>query len=234
MERRNRPEAMDGADLDPALLADDLRNLEVLNRLFGGRDVIRRRVLPLIASSDPKDALTVLDIGSGSGDLCRFIVDACRERGRAVRLLSLDAHPQVQAVARDRCAGRYPEIRFVRGDGRLLPLRSGSVDLVLCTLALHHFAEADAEALLSEMGRVSRRWTVVSDLSRSPLAYVCVWFATRFMANPMTRFDGPVSVQRAFTGSELMGLAERAGWRSPAMFREPWFRMSVVLGRDPA
>lgn len=234
MERRNRPEAMDGANLDPALLADDLRNLEVLNRLFGGRDVIRRRVLPLIAAGGSEKALTVLDIGSGSGDLCRYLVDACRSRGREVRLLSLDAHPQVQAVARERCAAGYPEIRFIRGDARALPLRSGSVDLVLCTLALHHFAEPDAEALLSEMVRVSRGWTVVSDLARSPLAYACVWFATRFMQNPMTRFDGPVSVQRAFTGSELLGLAEQAGWRSLAMFREPWFRMSVVQAREPA
>jgi ubiquinone/menaquinone biosynthesis C-methylase UbiE len=224
---------MDGEDLDPALLADDLRNLEALNRLFGGRDVIRRRAVPLIEAA-PAGPLTILDIGSGSGDLCRQLVDACRERGREARLLSLDAHPQVQNVARERCAADYPEIRFVRGDGRALPLRSGSADLVLCTLALHHFAESDAEALLSEMARVSRGWTVVSDLARSPLAYACVWFATRFTPNPMTRYDGPVSVGRAFTSGELLELAGRAGWRSPAFFREPWFRMSVIQEKEPA
>lgn len=232
MKRRNRPEVMDGTGLDPVLLADDLQNLEVLNRLFGGRDVIRRRVVPLIGGGDSE--LTVLDIGSGSGDLCRCLVDACRASGRRVRLISLDAHPQVQEVAQQRTAADYPEIRFVRGDGRKLPLRSGSVDLVLCTLALHHFAETDAEALLAEMNRVARRWTVVSDLSRSRLAYACVWFATRFMRNPMTRFDGPVSVQRAFTGPELLGLAKQAGWRSTALYREPWFRMSVVVAKEPA
>lgn len=233
MRRHNRPEEMDRPDLDRALLADDLRNLEVLNRLFGGRDVIRRRVLPLIRALEPGRELRVLDIGSGSGDLCRAIVDGCREAKRPVRLLSLDMHPLVQAVAVQRCAERYPEIRFLRGDGCRIPLRSGSVDLAVCTLALHHFTEADAVALLCEMTRVSRRWTVVSDLCRSRLAYAAVWTATRFMLNPMTRYDGPVSVERAFTMPELRNLSAQAGWRGAVSHREPWFRMSLVCAKEP-
>jgi SAM-dependent methyltransferase len=233
MERHFTAEAMDGADLDPHLLAGDLLNLEALNRFFGGRDVIRRRVMPLVSRLATGGAVTVLDLGSGSGDLCRVLVDECRKDGRAVQLLSLDAHPQIQAFARERCGNTYPEIRFVRGDARRLPLADASVDLVLCTLALHHFTEPDARAVLSEMRRVARQYAVVSDLCRSRTAYAGVWAATRLTANPMTRMDGPVSVRRAFTRPELLELAAAAGWTNPTLYREPWFRMSLVYGRAP-
>ena len=223
---------MDGADLDPQLLSSDLLNLEALNRFFGGRDVIRRRVAPLIARMKPGQCVTVLDLGSGSGDLCRVLVDECRKQGRLVRVLSLDAHPQIQEFARERCKASYPEIRFLRGDARKVPLQERSVDLALCTLALHHFREPDARAVLAEMSRVTRGWAVVSDLCRSRTAYAGVWAATRLTTNPMTRFDGPVSVQRAFTAPELVALAGEAGWTAPKLYREPWFRMTLVSTRE--
>jgi len=223
---------MDQPDLDPGLLAEDLHNLEILNRFFGGRQAVLRRVSPLLETRPSMEPLAVLDIGSGAGDLCRVLVEACRRRSRPVRLWSLDVHPQVQEYARLQSAG-YPEIRFLRADGTRVPLRDDSVDLALCTLALHHFAEEDAVAVLAEMARVTRRWAVVSDLCRSPHAYAGVWLATRFMPNPMTRHDGPVSVRRAFTLAELAELARRAGWTAPELHRDAWFRMSVVLRKEP-
>lgn len=224
---------MDRPDLDPVLLDDDLRNLELLNRFFGGREVVRRRVGALLRRLAPEAPLSILDIGSGAGDLCATLLEACRGAGHPVRLLSLDRHPQIQDYARARLVPSAPQVRFLRADACRIPLRDGAVDLAICTLALHHFTEAGAVAVLSEMRRVARRWAVLSDLCRSPQAYAGVWLATRLTRNPMTRFDGPVSVQRAFTAEELQGLAAQAGWNEPRFYREPWFRMSLVLSREP-
>ena len=229
MRRLFREEAMDQPDLDPELLAEDLRNLEVLNRYFGGRDAVRLRLRPLLAGLSAGEPLTVLDAGSGAGDLCRAVVEECRRAGHPLRLYSLDPHPQIQAFARQRIGPACPEVRFLRGDARRLPLRDGSVDLALCTLALHHFTDDDARTVLAEMARVTRRWAVVSDLRRGVLAYAAVWLVTRFTRNPMTRQDGPVSVQRAFSSEELLALGEGAGWRDARFHREAWFRMSLVL-----
>ncbi|MCC2669555.1 MAG: Methyltransferase type 11 [Armatimonadetes bacterium] len=222
---------MDGVDLDPGLLQDDLHNLETLNRLFGGRSVIRRRIVPLVSSLAPGHPVKVLDLGSGAGDLCRVLVDECRRLHRPIELISLDFHPQIQAVARASAAA-YPELRFIRGDARRLPLRDGSVDLVLCTLALHHFQDHEARLVLAEMARVAGRWAVVSDLCRSRMAYGAVWAATRVTPNPMTRYDGPVSVARAFTPPELTSMAAESGWHAARLYREPWFRMSLVYDRE--
>jgi len=218
---------MDGDNLDPLLLAGDLRNLETLNRFFGGRAVVGRRLKEVLETPGPGETLSVLDVGSGGGDLCRHVVDLCRTRDRAVRLWSLDRHPQIQAFARSESAG-YPEIRFVRGDATRLPFRDGSVDVALCTLALHHFTEADAERVLSEMRRIARKAAIVSDLYRSRPALAAVWLATRFTSNPMTRFDGPASVRRAFTHEELLQLAGKAGWQKPRLVADPWFRVSLI------
>lgn len=226
--RRNREEAMDRPGLDPDLLADDLRNLETLNRLFAGRAIVRKHVRAALAGGAGR--LRVLDIGSGAGDLCRVAAAECRASGRPVRIFSLDAHPQIQAYARAQCAG-FPEIVLIRGDARALPLAADSVDLVLCTLALHHFTEAGAVRVLAEMRRVTRDRAVVSDLRRGRIAYAAVWLATRFTPNPMTRHDGPVSVNRAFTPDELRALAAEAGWEGCELVREPWFRMSLVYRR---
>lgn len=227
MQRQNRPEAMDAPHLDARLLAEDLRNLAALNRWFGGWDVVRRRIAAVLRSLPPERALTVLDVGSGAGDLCRCIADRCRADQRALRLWSLDHHPQIQSFARVLLAD-YPEVRFLRGDACRLPLRDGVVEVALCTLALHHFSDDDAVRVLAELRRVSRHWVVVSDLSRSPAALAAVWLATRFCRNPMTRQDGPQSVERAFTPQELRRLARAAGWPEPRVSAEPWFRMSLV------
>ena len=231
MQRFYCREKMDLPGLDPDLLADDLRNLETLNRFFGGVDVVRRRAGTLFREVPRGAPLEVLDVGSGAGDLCRALLDESRRCGLRTRLLSLDFHPQIQAYARARLGADGGEVRFIRGDARRLPLRDRSVDLVLCTLALHHFTEEDASSVLAEMRRVSRRWALASDLLRTPQALAGVWLATRFMTNPMTRHDGPASVRRAFSEAEFRALAASAGWDGAEFYREPWFRMSLLYRR---
>lgn len=227
MQRNFQPEMMDEPAVDPQLLAEDLDNLVWLNRLFGGRRVVERRLQPLLQKLPAGAPLTVLDVGSGAGDLCRAVVACCRRLGRPVRVWALDFHPQTQAFAA-RTSREYPEIQFIRGDARRLPVRDRSVDLALCTLALHHFSDEDAVTVLAEMRRAARRWAVVSDLCRSRHGYAAVWLVTRLCRNPLTRHDGPVSVARAFTVDELAGITRQAGWREAELHGELWFRMSAV------
>lgn len=226
MQRINREELMDRPEAHGPAVEGDLRNLEVLNRYFGGRSLVRRRVGEVLRGLPGNRPLRVLDVGSGGGDLCLEILRVARSLGREVRLTSVDLHPAIQEHARRRLAKLG--VRFVIGDARCLPFAGGAFDLALGTLMLHHFAEADAVRVLSELRRVSRGAVLVSDLARSRTAYAAVWLATRFTANPMTRFDGPVSVARAFTPGELQDLAAKAGWTRPRLLREPWFRVSLL------
>jgi ubiquinone/menaquinone biosynthesis C-methylase UbiE len=133
------------------------------------------------------------------------------------------------ALAR-RTAGGDPALSFVRADGGALPFADGAFDVVICTLALHHFDPGDALALLRELRRVARVTPVVCDLRRSELAFVATWLWSRTSRNRLTRHDAPLSVRRAYTPDEALALARAAGWRVPQARREPFFRMTLTDG----
>jgi ubiquinone/menaquinone biosynthesis C-methylase UbiE len=226
LQRRNQPELMDQPCVKEAELAADLRNLEWINRLLGGVAVIRAHLPRMLKEGEQ---WTVLDVATGGGDIPRWLA----RRRPSAELIAGDLHPQMLQLARQWSA--VLPIRFIRCDARRLPFRDRSVDLVLCSLMLHHLTEADAVQALRELARVARRRLVVNDLRRSRTAYVLIWLITRFSCNPLTRFDSPVSVERAFTPAELESLAREAGLDRQGSFRvyrHLYYRMALVY--EPA
>jgi len=198
-------------------LEANLRDIARANRCFGG-------IAPISRALETCDATEVLDVGCGAADIPREMLRRARRRGRRLAITCLDTSDQMLTIARKNAGG----LRFVRGDGTALPFDDGAFDVAMCSLMLHHLAPVAAVTLLREMRRVSRLTPVVCDLYRSRVAYVATWLFTRTSRNRLTRHDGPVSVMRAYTPAELLALAGQAGWRRPAVRREPWFRMTLV------
>lgn len=191
-----------------AELERDLENLASLNRLFGSHRLVRRF---LAAWLQPERTYRVLDLCTGFGDIPRAMADWARRGGITLRIEALDANAATIEIARRHSAG-YPEIEFLCGDALSFESPS-SYDLVCCSLALHHFGEEDAARLLRRCCELSHRFALVADLERHPLTTAGVWALTEFLyRDPMTRHDGRVSAQRAFSFEEMRELAERAGW----------------------
>ena len=72
----------------------------------------------------------------------------------------------------------------------------------------HHFRGPALALLISEMARVARRRVVVLDIRRHWLAYWgFVAWSRVFTTNRLVRHDGPLSVLRGFTPSELAEVA---------------------------
>ena len=170
-------------------------------------------------------------MGTGGGDVPRALVRWARRAGRPIRLFALDRDPAAARVALGRGRG-YPEIVVLQGDAVDLPVRSGSVDVVISSLTLHHLEEAAAVRHLAEMDRAAGRGIVVNDLARSRTAYALVWLVTRlFAVNRMSRHDGPVSVQRAYVREELRVLCEKAGFFDAGIFTYPLLLRQCVVRR---
>jgi SAM-dependent methyltransferase len=92
---------------------------------------------------------TILDLGCGPGDL----VVAISRRLREARVVGMDLSPSMLLWA-GRHATTDGRVKFMVGDAADLPFDDESVDLVVSTLSLHHWAEpADAFA---EVARVLR------------------------------------------------------------------------------
>ena len=205
------PELMDRPQPVTPELASDLDNLRQLNRYFGSYALIeqflRRWILPGVP-------MRILDLATGSGDIPRLVVDFARKVGATVTVDAVDQQRSTLEIARDLSAG-YPEIDFLEGDVLSFGGENSSYDLVLCSLALHHFAEADAVRLLVRCRELSSKYVLVSDLRRGLLATIGVYLLTALIfRDAMTQTDGRLSAARAFSFAEFRMLAERAGWRN--------------------
>jgi 2-polyprenyl-3-methyl-5-hydroxy-6-metoxy-1,4-benzoquinol methylase len=204
------PELMDRPQPVTAELVSDLRNLRELNRHFGSYALISYFLRRWIQSGSQ---LRVLDLATGSGDIPRLVVDYARQAGAKVTVEAIDQQSSTLEIARSLSA-RYPEIDFKQGDVLTFG-QEGQYDLVLCSLALHHFADEAAVRLLERCRLLSRKFVLVSDLRRGLLASVGVHLLTTFIyREAMTRTDARLSAARAFSFREFHSLAERAGWRN--------------------
>ena len=224
----DRVELMDQPAVSPRLLARSLADMRRLNRLFGWQRPVLRAVQSLLPASGP---CTVLDVATGSGDLPLALAGLLAPRHGRVRVIASDAHPTVLRLGRNYTAGSGA-VCWVGHDARLLPFPPGSVDVVTCASALHHFDEHDAITVLAALGTVARRGVIVADASRSLLALLTVFVLSRFSRSPLTWHDGPLSVRRAYTAAEAVVLAQRAGWRRIQVQRPDPFRW-LLIGRPP-
>jgi 2-polyprenyl-3-methyl-5-hydroxy-6-metoxy-1,4-benzoquinol methylase len=205
-----QPELMDRSQPVSAELERDLRNLRQLNRYFGSYAVVLRFMRRWVKLGD---RLRVVDLATGSGDIPRLIVDLARKIGAAVQIDALDQQASTLEIAK-KLSADYPEISFLQAN--ILEWQSPDrYDIVLNSLALHHFSEEDAVRLLCHCRELSRKYVLVSDLRRGWLASLGVYLLTALIfREPMTRYDGRLSAARAFSFRELAELARRAGWKN--------------------
>jgi 2-polyprenyl-3-methyl-5-hydroxy-6-metoxy-1,4-benzoquinol methylase len=191
-------------------LERDLERIRQLNRWFGSYSLISGFMQRWMKSGDQ---VRIVDLATGSGDIPRLIVDYARKIGAQVEIDALDRQSATLEIAKKLSAG-YEEISYI--DANILEWESAKAyDIVLCTLALHHFSERDAAWLLRRCREVSRRFVLVSDLRRGILLAAGVYLLTALIfREPMTRYDARLSADRSFSFAEINNLARQAGWEN--------------------
>lgn len=208
-------------------LISDLENLRSLNRYFGSHRLIRSFLHRWMR---PGDHLRILDLATGSGDIPRFVVEFAREVGAQVQLDAVDFQPATIEIAKQLSAD-YPEIRYDCANIHQFG-EEQSYDIVLFSLALHHFSTEEAVMLLRRCRALSRGRVLVADLRRGWIAKVGVALLTTVLfREAMTRNDARVSAARAFSFPELDDLARRAGWSDYGHRRFRFARQAIWLER---
>jgi len=227
--RVQRPEIIDRPDNFAHDLRHALGDIRAVNRWLGGSRALRLALRPLLLGADADRPLTVLDVGTGCGDLPLALVRLARRLGRRVRITAIDRDPAIAALARRRTAA-VDEIRVVRADAFAPPFRPGSFDVVTASLFLHHFHEPEVVALLATFRRLARRAVVINDLRRHVLPWCAIQLLARLaVRHPIFIHDAPLSVLRGFTDGELLQAAAACG-APDAELRRRWpFRLVLTL-----
>jgi 2-polyprenyl-3-methyl-5-hydroxy-6-metoxy-1,4-benzoquinol methylase len=203
-------EMMDRPQPVSAELEHDLLRIRQLNRWFGSYRLLLSFMRRWIK---PGARIRVVDLATGSGDIPRLIANYTRKIGAQVEIDAVDRQPATLEIARQ-LSTAYPEISYHQAN--VLEWNSAEAhDIVLCTLTLHHFSDEDAVRVLRRCRELSRRFVLVSDLCRGFLLQAGVHLLTAVIfREPMTRYDARLSAERAFSFSEVRGLALRAGWHN--------------------
>jgi SAM-dependent methyltransferase len=223
-QRSQLPELMDGGLGDPQLHARVLADLAAVNRLT----LTHRPVLQFLRqawSALPEDeVVSVLDVGSGHGDLLRSVWQLGQRQCRPVRLLGLDLQHDSTCAARA-ATPRSMGIEFITGD--LFAHRPRDVDYIVSSQLAHHLDDARIVEFLRWLQRHARRGWCIADLRRHWLPYVGFpWLARLARWHRIVRIDGTRSIARACTVQEWQRLITRAGVPAQMQGHLP-FRLTV-------
>ncbi|MBY0458475.1 MAG: methyltransferase domain-containing protein [Gemmataceae bacterium] len=220
--RERIPERMDDPALDPAAHLRALAALARINRVSGSAGVLWPAVAKLAARLGR--TVHLLDVATGSGDVPRALLQRAKRAGIDLRVSACD----ISLVALEEAARRTPGANFFPHNAVTDPLPTG-FDVVTCSLFLHHLSDDEAVAVLANM-RAAGGEVLVNDLARSRFGFCGVWAASHLLTTSrVVWFDGPASVRSAFTPTEALALARRAGLtgatvagKFPARFLLSW------------
>ena len=218
--RRRGVELLDDPSVPAEVMTRSMRDVERANHVFGGMRAALMELEPALAET--RGSATMLDVGTGAGDIAESARAFAARRGVTLITIGLDSSEALlgRHRARNDCV--------VVGKALELPFADRSVDIVMCSQLLHHFAEPQAIALISELNRVARFRVIISDLRRSWLAAGGLWLASFVLGfHSVSRHDGVVSVMRGFLPGELAGLVASATGQPSVAQRRLGFRVTT-------
>ncbi|HVT40897.1 MAG TPA: methyltransferase domain-containing protein [Gemmatimonadaceae bacterium] len=216
-------EFLDNPAADHTLATRSLADVARANRLFGGTSAVLAELAPVLAEAcRSRLSLTLLDVGTGAGDIPEGARRAAARVGVPLTTIGLELTEWLAASSRARSGDA------LAADARALPVASRSVDVVTCSQVLHHFEDPCARVVLAELNRVARRRVIVADIRRAWLAAGGLWLASWALNfHPVSRHDGVVSVLRGFRTRELSDAVHAATGVRPAVRNRRGFRVTA-------
>jgi 2-polyprenyl-3-methyl-5-hydroxy-6-metoxy-1,4-benzoquinol methylase len=205
-QRSTLPELMD-APMDFDAFHGYLKTLSMINRLTLAYQPTLRWLAGVLPAGQPA---SILDVGSGGGDMLRCIWKWSARHKIKLNLTGVDLNPLAkQSAEQDSSAGRH--IRFETAN--IFELDSNlRADFIISSLFAHHLTDEEIIRFIHWMNTHAARGWFINDLHRHPLPYYFIKYFTRiFGFNRMVQHDAPLSVARAFTRVDWRRLLTTAG-----------------------
>ena len=228
-KRSLAPEWMDRADNSKQDLEGALRDINMVNRFLRGSRILIDALRPCLDKQRDGETLTILDVGTGGADLPIDIVREARRLGKRVQITAVEKDGTTAAYAKEQTKD-YAEIDVHVADATALPFAPESFDVVMASLFLHHFDDAQAAKLLRDFRIIARRAVLINDLRRHLIPWAFIGLAAHVTGrHPMFCHDAPLSVLRGFTTTELRNAAKEAGVPRATLVRRFPYRLLMTL-----
>ncbi|MBI3218889.1 MAG: methyltransferase domain-containing protein [Bacteroidetes bacterium] len=229
LNRSSDIEIMDDLDCRGEVVDQTLRELDFINQWLGGNAVTLHALKKVLKNRSKDQAISIADLGCGSGEMLRLIAKKATQENRPLKLLGIDANPNIIEFAKTH-SSKFHNITFEAVNIFSDEFRKRKFDIVLCTLFLHHFTEDQLVAVFKSLHRQTTIGIIVNDIHRHPLAYYSIkWLTQLFSKSAMVKFDAPLSVQRAFTKKELKDILTKAGITNYQLKWKWAFRWQLIV-----
>ena len=214
---------MDGGIGSFELFDESLKQIEAVNRLTLGYRPVLSWLDRQLSSREPQ-SVTILDVGSGRGDLLRRIWFLARKKNVTVQLMGLDLDSWSAPAARQ-ATPTYMDIDYRIGN--VFDMER-EVDFIVCSHVTHHMTHDELVAFIRWLEAHARRGWFIDDLHRHPISFMLAKMVLCLApVNSMIRHDGPVSVARAFTAEDWREILKEGGVSALIRWHFP-FRYSVA------
>ncbi len=233
--RSSEAELLDGDGIPFSDLAQNLRELDVINTRLGGHRITLRGLKALL----PKDfgeILHVAEIGCGGGDNLRVVANFLEKEGIPFRLSGIDLKRDCIDYARANSGIPAQSVAWICSDYQKADFGiSGKPHIVFSSLFCHHFSEAALIHQMLWMQQNSQLGFFINDLHRHPLAYHSIKTLTRlFSKSYLVKNDAPLSVLRAFRRADWGQIFRKSGLSQPLIQWRWAFRYLVIWGNGAA
>ncbi|SKC75222.1 methyltransferase domain-containing protein [Ohtaekwangia koreensis] len=221
-------EIMDDLDCSGEVVDQTLRELEFINAWLGGNHVTIDALKKLLKNVRSTRQIVIADLGCGGGDMLRLIHQWARKNKVDVKLVGIDANPNIIRFARENQKD-FPEIGFLSMDIFSEEFRTMRFDVVIGTLFYHHFSNHQLSTFFSQLKKQVDVGFIINDIHRHSLAYHSIRFLTQlFSKSAMVKYDAPLSVLRAFTKTELTDIMREATITDFVIYWKWAFRWQVI------
>lgn len=205
---------MDDPLCDEPMLMRTYAQFRVVNEIVAGwKRTYRERIRPHFDSSSH----SLLDIGTGGGDVARALVRWAARDGVRLQVTAIDPDERAHRFAVAEGADDAAAIAWRRSHSSELADAGESFDFVVSNHVLHHLDASEFGTVLADSVRLATRAAVHSDIRRSTTAFALFGVLTSpLLLSPPSRrsfirADGLTSIRRSFTVAELREVAP-PGW----------------------
>lgn len=226
--RSTEQEMMDDLSMEGEMLRNALNQIATINKRLGGNHATINGLQTLLKNEPKSIAISIIDLGCGSGDMLRAVADYGRKNNFIFKLTGIDANEYTVNYA-SKLSANYPEISYFKMDIWSYEFSGMPFDVAITTLFLHHFTEQEIERLLIPIVNRVRIGVVINDLHRSRTAYYLFKAISFFIKNPMVKKDGAISVLRGFKKDELFNISKKLN-NTESSIRWKWaFRYQWII-----